>query len=476
MKRINKLLAIMGLITCVFIACDAPIEIDQTVQEIRSAQPTITGISPGTAAVNTIVTIEGTFLNFATQAFVGAIPAQITSRITGNRLQIRVPNNAVSGVIKIVTDEGKEAISTDVLTVTYPVPAVTGTLPTSGLVNSIVNIDGTNLGSITSVLFGTVAGTIEFQESQALGVRIPNNQGFHDVSITYLSTTGAVTQVITTNFEVILPQPTIGGFPFVISRDKDVVVSGQDMNLITAGDVNGVGVTFISQTPSEVRFRVPASITTGYVNINLDFQGGGTITRAGIPYINGQYEQFFEFDQDPASVFVLSNNVDPGATQTLSTVNPPPFPGTSHYELTMNTATGSTIGRSRIQTVTTNPAYTSILTPGNYSDNPVMHFWLNTENTQPVMIVYFGGTSNPFRRRWQNTTINTGSNWQLCAIRLNGFIPNQTTSDVFEIRTTTGSSIPMLPAKFNFDWLIVTDRVLTEFGAVDVTDEFSPAG
>lgn len=476
MKNIYKILSRTTLLVCLFIACDADVEVDQTVQQIRSSQPTITAISPGTAAVNTTVTIEGTFLNFATRAFVGSIEAQITSRITGNRLEIRVPNNAVSGVVRIITDEGKEATSSDTLTVTYPVPNVTGTLPTSGLVNSIVNIDGSNLGSVTSVLFGTVAGTIEFQESQALGVRIPNNPGFREVIITYLSETGSINETIATNFEVILPQPTIGGFPFVTSRDNDVLVTGQDMNLITSGDVNGAAVNFTSQTPTEVRFRVPSTIATGLITVNLNFQGGGTISRSGIPYINGQYEQYFEFDADPASVFVLDANVDAGATQTISTTSPPPFPGNSHYQVNMTRATGSTIGRSRIQTVTTNPTFNTILTPGNFNGSPVMHFWLNTENTQPVIVVYFGGTSNPFRRRWQNATTNTGNGWQLCAIRLNGFIPNQTTSDIFEIRTTTGSTTPTLPVIMNFDWLIVTDRVLTEFGAVDVTDEFSPAG
>ncbi|MDP5077205.1 MAG: IPT/TIG domain-containing protein [Nonlabens sp.] len=476
MKKIFGILTVLSIVALTIVACDADVEIDQTVEQIKAQQPTITGFSPGTAAVNTLVNIDGTFLNFATEAYIGNVRATITSRITGQRLQIQVPNNAVSGNIRVVTEQGKEAISADVLTVTYPVPAVTAALPNEANVNALVNIIGTNLTSVTGVNFGGVAGTIEFQESQALVVRVPNNPGFVSVDLTYLTTSGAASLNAATNFEVVLPQPTIGGFPAITSRDKEVIISGQDMNLITAGDVDGNAVTFTSQTPNEVRFMMPAAIQTGYVTINLDFQGGGLITRSNIPYINGQLETFFEFDNDPASVFVLSTNVDPGATQILSTTNPPPFPGNSHYELTMTTATGSTIGRSRIQTVTSNPAYVNILTPGNYSGTPVMHFWLNTENTQPVMVVYFGGTSNAFRRRWQNATTNTGSNWQLCAIRLNGFIPNQTTSDVFEIRTTTGSTTPTLPTKFNFDWLIVTDRVLTEFGAVDVTDEFSPAG
>ncbi|MEP3968903.1 MAG: hypothetical protein ABJM08_07805, partial [Nonlabens sp.] len=77
----------------------------------------------------------------------------------------------------------------------------------------------------------------------------------------------------------------------------------------------------------------------------------------------------------------------------------------------------------------------------------------------------------------QGAEANTGNNWKLHAVRLNGFIPNQSSvANVFELRITPGSSSAAVPAYFNFDWLIVTDRVLTEFGAVDVTDDFRPAG
>lgn len=470
----------MGLVaaTCIFIACEAELEINQTVQEIQSAQPTITGFSPATAPVNSIVNIEGTFLNFANKVFINGIEAPIESRITGSRLQIRVPNNATSGSIRIVTEQDKEATSDQSLSITYPQPAVTSTFPANAFVNALINVVGTNLSSVTSVSFGNVAGTIEFQESQALSVRVPNNPGIRDVTLNYLSTSGPTSVTIATGFEIILPQPVLGGFPALITRDNDVVVSGQDINLVTDVNVNGTVAVISSISPTEVRFRVPAAIATGYVTINLNFQGGGTITRNNIPYINGQFESIYEFDSTQPTVFTLDTNVDPNARQQLNGTAPqPPFPGNSYYSLTMARATGSTIARSRIHQETSNPAYADILNPGNYNNSPVLHFWLNTEGTQPVIVLYFGGTGNPNRRRWQNATTNTGNAWQLCAVRLNGFIPNQTSvGGIFEVRATTGSTTPVLPVKMNFDWLIVTDRVLTEFGAVDVTDEFSPAG
>ncbi len=478
MKNVYKIIMLLAVLAGVLIACEADLEIDQTVAEIKSEQPTITGFSPGSAPVNSLVDIDGTFLNFATEAYIGDVEATITSRITGQRLQILVPNNAISGIIKVVTDEGKEAVSTSMLTVTYPVPTVTTALPASGDVNSLINIIGTDLVGVTGVTFGGTAANIEFQESQALVVRVPNNVGIVDVVLSYLTSAGTATLEASPAFEVILPQPTIGGFPAVLTRDNEVIIAGQDMNLITDANINGVPVVINSQSPTELRFDVPSSIVTGFVDIDLNFQGGGTITQAGTPYINGQFEQLYEFDSDPASVFDVDFSKDPNAVAGINgNVPPPPFPGSNYYALEMNTATSSTVARAKIHQTSTSSTVNNIMDTGNYGDNPVLHFWMNTENTDMAFKIYIGGTGSANRRSLDGPDANSGSGWKLYAVRLNGFIPGQTSiNNVFELRITPGSSGATVPAYFNFDWFIVTDSVLTEFGAVDVTDTFDPAG
>jgi len=72
---------------------------------------------------------------------------------------------------------------------------------------------------------------------------------------------------------------------------------------------------------------------------------------------------------------------------------------------------------------------------------------------------------------------NTGDTWQLFAVRLNGFIPSiSSIGSTFEFRFNTGSGASSFPVSVNLDWIIVTDSVLTEFGAVDVTELFGAAG
>src|SRR5690606_25908679 len=138
---------------------------------------------------------------------------------------------------------------------------------------------------------------------------------------------------------------------------------------------------------------------------------------------------------------------------------------------------GSTIARMRLHTVTNNDTWPNMIDAGNFGDNAVLHFWLHTENTQPILKLYIGGTGAANRRQLSGSDINTGGEWKLFAVRLNGFIPSiSSIGSTFEFRFNTGSGVAEFPVKTNLDWIIVTDSVLTEFGAVDVTDLFDPAG
>ena len=473
MKTYMKQILLLAVVAVMGVSCEADLEIDQTVEEIKSAQPTITNISPTTAAVNSTVTIEGTFLNFATKAFIGDVEAQITSRITGQRLEVQVPNNAVAGTIRIVTEQEKEAVSADQLAITYPVPAFTGTLPTEGFVNETITFQGTDLTSVTAVNFGTANGIIEFQESQALVVRIPNNPGIVDISLSYLTTSGPETLSVASGFEVILPQPTIGGFPGVFTRDTEVIITGQDMNLITNGSIDGVAIEFTDQTPTEVKFFVPSSIATGYVDVLLNFDGGGVINRDGIPYINGQFAEIYEFDVDGLDVWR-----DPSRATVYSingNVEQPPFPGEQYFASVMTDVTTSTLIRSEMD-VNASEATADILDNGNYGDNPVLHFWMHTEGTTPQFKIYTGNgrrTLDTYTELGPNNDVDPNLNeWILYAVRLKDFIgTDDSTGSIFELRITHGTETDD-PKYFNFDWFIVTDKVLSEFGALDVTDDF----
>jgi len=479
-KGIQILASLMILLSLaqIFIACDADTEVDKTVDEILSAQPTIESISSSSADILSKVIITGTYLNFADKAYIGDVECQITQRVNGKTLEIKVAANATSGVIKIITSAGKEAVSSETLTVTYPTPIVTSAFPSSATVNENIVIEGSNLTSLTRISFGDIDGIIQFQENQAVVVSVPNNENSPvDVTYYYNTTSGEVGQLLSSNFNILIPTPIINAWPELMNRDSEVTIVGTDMNLITSITIGGQVVTYNTASSTSVSFNVPSGVATGYQDIVVNYGTSGKLTHTSVPYINGQFESYIEFDSYPADVFVIDYSKDPLATQQINNVvEQPPFPGNSYYNLIMNTPTGSTIARMKLHSVTTNDTWPNMIDSGNFGDNPVLHFWMNTENTEPILKIYIGGTAAANRRQLSGSDINTGDQWKLFAVRLKGFIPTiSSVGSTFEIRFNTGSSASV-PLKVNMDWIIVTDSVLTEFGAIDVTDAFGAAG
>ena len=459
--------------------CEADTEVDQTVEEILASQPTLTSFSPARADIESKIIVKGTNLNFASEAYIGDVACPIAQRINGQTLEIQIAASAESGQIRIVTAAGREAISEETIEVTYPVPVISSTFPDSALVNRNITIEGTNMQSVSKVFFGDVEGVIQFKEDRAVVVSVPNNENSPmEVSLRYNSQEGETVLPLKPGFRILIPAPKVTAWPGLMARDNEVFLTGEDLNLVTGILVGGEMATINTATANTISFNVPSAIVTGYTNITLTHGTSSEVTREQVPYINGQYENFIEFDNAAADVFSLSSSADPLAVQKINgTVAQPPFPGEAYYNLQMNTGTSSTIARMRIHNATENETWPDILNAGNYNDNPVLHFWMNTEDTNPILKIYIGSTASSNRRELTGSNTNTGNAWKLYAVRLKDFIPGLTeVGSVFEFRLNTGSSADTFPIIVNMDWIIVTDKVLTEFGAEDVTDLFKPAG
>ncbi|MGS2739206.1 IPT/TIG domain-containing protein [Sinomicrobium sp. M5D2P17] len=479
-KSATFIAAVYALAVMICVAgCDADTEVDQTVEEILSAQPTIASFSPASADIQSRVIIKGTYLNFANKAYIGDTECKITQRINGETLEIEVAPEAKSGILRITTSAEKEASSSEQLSVTYPQPGVTSEFPEGGMVNENIVVEGTNLQTVTRITFGGTEAIIQFKEAQALVVSIPNNEGEgQEVKMYYNTSSGEMSAVLSNDFKITIPTPVINNWPQLMSRDNEVFITGEDLNLVTSVNIGGEEAVINTSSPTALSFNVPEGVQTGYRDIEVNYGTDKQVVREAVPYINGQYENYIEFDSDPESVFVIDLSKDPLAVQQLNgNVEQPPFPGESYYNLQMNTGTGSTIARMRLHNETANDTWQNILDSGNFGDNPVLHFWINTEGTSPILKLYIGGTSNANRRELSGDNTNTVGAWKLFAVRLKDFIPDLTSvGSAFEFRLNTGSGATTFPVIVNLDWIIVTDQVLTEFGAEDVTDLFKPAG
>ena len=463
------------MLAVVILSCDADTEVDKTFEEILAAQPTVESFSPASAPIQSLVTITGTNLNFVTKAYIGDVEAQIYSRENSRILIIKVPASAIDGIIRLTTDSDKEASSAESLTITYPVPTITSELPTMSVVNENITISGNNLQVVTKVTFGTVNGTIEFQDDRTIIVKTPNT-GPSPLALTYSYNTvsGEVAVPLVENYTIDVPTPAVTGFPKAIIKNNPVQIGGTDMNLVTGIIFGTTPITTFEVTPTSITFNAPAELPTGFYAIKLVYGDGMEVTSDPIAYINRNVETYFNFEAQGMEVITAGQAAQITANQLNGTVAQPPFPSSTNYhhlKMLSPTDNGSSIAYMRFS-FATNATWKTAFDAGAFNNNPVLHFWLNTNNTTPTLRLY--ATSAISKKL---VHYNTGGEWKLVAVRLRDLFPTVTASDF-----VSGNYLRMnyltdnqanVPLEVNADWFIITDEVLTGVGAVDLTSTFN---
>ncbi|MBW1295789.1 hypothetical protein [Aquimarina litoralis] len=500
-KRIlaGLLVFCLMLIFVISSSCDADVEVDQTVEEIESATPIITSFSPSNVEILQDVLVDGEFLQFVDRATIGGIPTEIKSKISDTQILLRVDPAVVSGPIVLINDVSRQgaenleftATSTEDVSVSYPVPSVTSDIPDEATANDLLIIEGANLGVVSSVTFGDVPGVISFQETGVIVVTVPNPGTLDPVAINlnYNSNTGEVAQELSSSFLVNIPTPEPDNVPRIMTRDNMVTITGANINFTTSVTVDGIEAT-ITTSPTDLTFMVPSGVVTGIAEVIItDTEMRQTVFN--IPYINGPYYEYYDFDtkaletvrdnkNDPTQV-VLSLGEE-ASEQPMFNGMTEPF-GSRYLHLDYPTATTSTLASiygydfsDAFGTEEMGEESAALVDPdGRFGGNPVLHFWLRINGANCRTKIYLG-TSSAQRRESNGELLDTGGEWVLVAVRLNGFMDSAADFSRFHFRLTAGSSSDNIPRSADYDWIIVTDRVLTEFGAVDysassVTDE-----
>ena len=140
------------------------------------AHPSITSISPTTAAPGQQVTITGT--NFgSTSGYVvfGSIAYPWVSSWTNTQIVVTVPSNAQTGLVYVQNPGGGQSNSVS-LTVSAN-PNITSISPMTAVAGQQVTITGTNFGSTSGyVVFGSIAYPwVSSWTSTQIVVTVPSN-------------------------------------------------------------------------------------------------------------------------------------------------------------------------------------------------------------------------------------------------------------------------------------------------------------
>jgi IPT/TIG domain/Galactose oxidase, central domain len=285
--------------------------------------PTITSLSPASAAVGATVTITGT--NFGATQGSGTVKfvntaATVTSW-SATSIVVTVPTGATTG--SVVVNASGANTNGSAFTV-LSTPSITSLSVNSGGVGATVTIGGTNLGSTQgtgTVSFNGTIATVTSWAASSIGTKVPGGATTGNVVVfaSGVNTNGLQFTVLptpsisslSTSAAAVTATVTITGMNFGATQGTSTVTfngtvatvtswSAQSVTVtvptgattgsvvVTAGGVSSNGMTFsVLPTPGASTLNptsaaATASVTIGGTNFGAS-QNGGTVTFNGTP-------------------------------------------------------------------------------------------------------------------------------------------------------------------------------------------------
>ncbi len=222
--------------------------------------PTITSFTPPNGQTNTVVTVSGTNLSFASAARVNGTAGTIVGTPTATSLTFTVAAGTTTGPVTVTTLGGTATGGTFTVT---PV-TITSFTPTTGGTGTVVTLTGTNLLGATGVRINNVAVasfTVVSDTQITFTVASGNTTGPVTVTMpgggVITGGTFTVDTVTITSFS-----PTSGGVGTV------VVITGTNLTGATSVRINSLTMTgFVVNSDTQITFTVAPTATTGPVRV-----------------------------------------------------------------------------------------------------------------------------------------------------------------------------------------------------------------
>lgn len=224
---------------------------------------------PAAALPGTGITITGTSVTSASAVRFGGVAATTFTVDGPTQITAAVPGSALSGKITVTTPGGTATSPTDFAVIRQP--TVTSFTPASGQPGTLVTLNGTNLGTVTAVTFGSVGVTapITVLSPTSIKVTVPSGALIGRVAVT----NPAGNAQSATNFTLV---PRISGFGSPSGSDDTVVtILGTSFTGVTAVKFGIVSAAFRFVSDGEISAVVPAAAVTGRVSLTTP---GGTAT------------------------------------------------------------------------------------------------------------------------------------------------------------------------------------------------------
>jgi hypothetical protein len=304
--------------------------------------PVVSSFSPSSGLAGDTVTINGVNFTGATAVRIGGVSANFNF-IADTQITATVPATASTGLISVTTAKGT-GNSAASFTVIKP-PTITSFSPISGLVGANVNINGTNLSSVTAVQFNGVSAVFTLKTAASLTAVVP--AGAASGAITVTNPAGSATS--TAIFKV-LPQ-IISFSPGSGLPGASITINGTNFTGVTAVKFSNVSANFTFNSDSQVTATVPATANSGMISLTTPSGTANSATMFTV--IKPPTVTSFTPISGPAGIKVTVNGAN------LSSVTSVQFNGVSAAftvvsatSLAANAPVGATTGKISV----TNPA------------------------------------------------------------------------------------------------------------------------
>ena len=277
-SRIKNLYNLLFLSFVFFLLWSACKESDDPIPPAATA-PTLTGFSPTSGAIGTVVTLTGT--NFSTTLLDNIVKfngtAATVSTATATSLTVEVPAGAATGKISVEVDN-QIATSSNDFTVDGPVAPLTLTSfsPATGTAGTIVTLTGTNFSptiASNTVKFNGTAATVSAATATSLTVEVPAGATTGKISVQVGS------QIATSSNDFIIASsssPTLTSFsPTTGTAGTVVTVTGTNFSPTILSNIvkfNGTTGTVSAASATSLTVSVPEDAGTGKVTVQVGNQ------------------------------------------------------------------------------------------------------------------------------------------------------------------------------------------------------------
>ncbi len=234
--------------------------------------PTITGFTPSSGGVLTVLLITGTNFTGATAVTIAETSEPLYLVLCDNCIIVIVTKGATGTIT--VTTPGGSVTSTDIFTFLAP-PIITSFSPGSGGRGTVVTITGMYLTCTTAVTIGgTAATSFTVNSDSSLSATVGNGS---TGKLTVTNPCGIATSCATFTY---IPAPTITSFtPNSDPVGTLITITGTNFTGATAVNIGGMAAASFTVNSATSISATAGAGTTGAIAVTTP---GGTATSTGV--------------------------------------------------------------------------------------------------------------------------------------------------------------------------------------------------